>query len=336
MRLLTTLGVVCLALLIIYFAGPRPSKPVYTRALTAVPAEPAALDQYVITNEAKHKLKPGNNAEIIWYNSLHHKTGYSIVYLHGFSASREEGDPVHIDIARKFGCNLYLSRLAAHGIDTADALINFSAAGLWESAKEALTIGRQLGDKVILMGTSTGGSVALQLAAVYQEVAAVILLSPNIAINDPNAWLLNDPWGLQIARLVKHSDFNTSDNTTSVYKQYWNYQYRLEAAVQLEEYLETAMTRQTFSAVKQPVLTLYYYKDEQHQDPVVKVSSMRKMMKELGTPDSLKREQAIPNAGEHVLGSYILSKDIPSVESAITRFMQEVLKINERSFAYKK
>jgi hypothetical protein len=29
-----------------------------------------------------------------------------------------------------------------------------------------------------------------------------VLLSPNIAINDPNAWLLNDHWGLQIARLV--------------------------------------------------------------------------------------------------------------------------------------
>jgi pimeloyl-ACP methyl ester carboxylesterase len=58
-----------------------------------------------------------------------------------------------------------------------------------------LAIGRQLGNKVIIMGTSTGGTNALQLAAAYpNDVEALILLSPNIAINDPNAWLLNNPW----------------------------------------------------------------------------------------------------------------------------------------------
>ena len=35
----------------------------------------------------------------------------SVVYLHGFSASQEEGDPVHYDFAQKFGCNLFLAAL---------------------------------------------------------------------------------------------------------------------------------------------------------------------------------------------------------------------------------
>src|SRR5258708_7415518 len=77
-----------------------------------------------------------------------------------------------------------------------------------KSAKEALAIGRQLGNKVILMGTSTGGTFALQLAATYpDQVAALVLLSPNIAINDPNAWLLNNHWGLQIAHLVTGGNY---------------------------------------------------------------------------------------------------------------------------------
>ena len=120
--------------------------------------------------------------------------------MHGFSASQEEGNPVHRNIAKQFGCNLYLSRLAEHGIDTTDALINLTADKLWGSSKQAYAIGKQLGNKVILMGTSTGATEALQLAATYSDVAGIILLSPNIAINDPNAWLLNNRWGLQIAR----------------------------------------------------------------------------------------------------------------------------------------
>ncbi len=81
--------------------------------------------------------------------------------------------------------------------------LNLTADKYWESAKEALAIGQQIGNKVILVGTSTGGTLALQLAAQYPEVYAMVLLSPNIAINDPNAWLLNNPWGLQISQAGK-------------------------------------------------------------------------------------------------------------------------------------
>ncbi|MFZ8461094.1 alpha/beta hydrolase, partial [Staphylococcus aureus] len=85
-----------------------------------------------------HKIKENNEARIVWANdTLKQKTNYAIVYLHGFSASQEEGNPVHRNIAKQFGCNLYLARLAEHGIDTVDALFNYTADRLWESAKEA-------------------------------------------------------------------------------------------------------------------------------------------------------------------------------------------------------
>ena len=300
--------------------------PVFTTTSPVVPNDPAALEQFVAANENVHRLKPGNRAEIIWNDSLHTKTAYAIVYLHGFSASREEGSPVHTDIAKKFGCNLYLSRLSQHGIDTAEALVNFTAESIWESAKEALAVGRQLGNKVILMGTSTGGSLALQLAATYPDVAALVLLSPNIEINDPNAWLLNNPWGLQIARMVVRGNYNVAKNNTPLYRQFWNRQYRLEAAVQLQEYLEDAMNDKTFSKIYQPVLALYYYKDEQHQDPVVRVSAIKTMMDEVATPAALKHQQAIPNAENHVLGSYILSKDVATVEKEIADFLITIIK----------
>ncbi len=328
MRFLKRTVTVVIILVIIYVIGPRPSTPVYKTELPNVPAISAGLETYINQQESQHKIKPNNEARIVWANdSLKQKTEYAIVYLHGFSACQEEGNPVHRNLAKAFGCNLYLSRLSQHGIDTTDALYYMTAENLWESAKQAYAIGKQLGKKVILMGTSTGGTLALQLAAAYPDIAGLILLSPNIAINDPNAWLLNNPWGLQIARLVKGSKLNTAGNDTPEYKQYWNKQYRLEATVQLEEMLEATMNNTTFANVKQPVLCLYYYKDEKHQDPVVKVSAMKDMMASLGTPVENERMVAIPNAGSHVLASPIQSKDIWSVEKESSDFLKTILHI---------
>src|SRR5258706_14686411 len=106
-------------LFVVYLLGPHPKAPVYSQGLPTVPPDAASLEKYVSNNEAEHKLKPNNEARIVWLDSSKTKTEYSIVYLHGFSASQEEGRPIHTNIAKEFGCNLYLSRLAGHGIDTA-------------------------------------------------------------------------------------------------------------------------------------------------------------------------------------------------------------------------
>ncbi len=328
MKSLKWLGFLLLLLIVVYFFGPQPALPKYSNELPAIPAEPVTLEKYIKDHEAQHKLKPDNEARIIWLNdSLKEKTEYAVVYLHGFSASQEEGDPVHKDFAKKFGCNLFLSRLDAHGIDTTEPLASFTADGVWNSAKEAYAIGKQLGKKIILMSTSTGGTLALKLCAEYPDIAANIMLSPNIAINDSKAWMLNNHWGLQIAEMVtgKH---RTVDDTTALYAQYWNNRYCTVSIVQLEELLETTMKESTFKKVKQPSLLLYYYKDEQHQDPVVKVSAMKRMFSQLGTADSLKRQMPLPNTGNHVLGSPIKSKDVESVKRECEKFGVEVLHLS--------
>jgi len=316
-----------LLLVILYLAGPRPSTPSYPIAKPVVPSDPAGLETYIRGQEAPHRLKPDNEARIVWADSTRRKTPYAIVYLHGFSASQGEGDPVHRYIAKKYGCNLYLPRIAEHGIDTVDAMVNLTADKFWASAKEALAIGQQLGDKVILMGTSTGGTLALQLAATYpDEVTALVLLSPNIAINDPNAWLLNDPWGLQIAHMVTGSDYIISkDDYGPLYRQYWYTKYRTEAVVALEELVETTMTKDNFQKVKQPVGLFYFYKDKEHQDSTVKVSAELEMFDQLGTPAAQKYKEAIPEAGTHVIGSGIRSHDVPGVEKGISHFLTDVL-----------
>ena len=312
------LGLIAL-LAVVYFVGPHPDQPVFDYAIQAIP-DGSNLDSLVRANESKHSIKPNNEASIIWADSNHQQTEYAIVYLHGFSASQMEGDPVHKNIAKQFHCNLYLARLAEHGIDTTEDLQNLTAENYWESAKQAYIIGKQLGKKIILMSTSTGGTLSLQLAAAYPDIAGQILYSPNIEIFNPTAPLLNNPWGLQIGRMVMKGNYMDIKYQHPDYPKYWNTHYRLEATVALQNLLEATMNQETFSKVKQPTLALYYYKDEANQDHVVKVTAIQKMIKEIATPTDLKSAVAV-NTGNHVLASPLVSKDVATVEKLTADFI---------------
>jgi hypothetical protein len=99
----------------------------------------------------------------------------------------------------------------------------------------------------------------------------------------------------------------------------------VESITQLQQLLEDKMTPETFKKVNQPLLLLYYYKDDVHQDSTVKVSAMKEMFNQVSTPADKKREVALPNTGNHVIGSYIKSKDLKSVEDETLKFTREIL-----------
>ena len=311
---------------VIYVLGPTPSTPNFNETLPPILDSGRELSAYVQESEAKYKVKPDNEARIIWNDStLKNKTKYAVIYLHGFSASQEEGDPVHINYAKSIGANLYLARLSEHGLVSEEPLKNMTATSMWESAKEAYAIGKKLGEQVIIMGTSNGGTMALMLASQqYPEIAGLILLSPNIRIKNSSSILLAKPWGLFIARAVKGSLYNTSESATPLQQKYWNTRYRLEALVEVQKTLDEEMIEEVFSKVIQPVLVLYYFKDEDNQDKTVSVKAIKKMYTELGSIKLNKKLVAIPNAGDHVIGSYITSKDIPEVEKQIKLFSNQM------------
>ena len=112
MKFIKFLGFLVIGVTSIYLLGPAPANPVYTGELIRVPTHPMELEKYITTNEKKYEpIKPGNEAKIIWYNdSTKKKTPFSLIYLHGFSASHEEGNPIHTQIAKEYGMNLFLSR----------------------------------------------------------------------------------------------------------------------------------------------------------------------------------------------------------------------------------
>ena len=204
-------------------------------------------------------------------------------------------------------------------------MLTVTADDLLSSAKEAIAVGKQLGDKVILMGTSTGGTLALYLAGGDPDIAGLLLYSPNIAIFDPNARFLTKPWGLQLAKLANDGDYHEFDNITEENSKYWTTKYRVEALTQLQALMDETMNEGTFKSVQQPVFIGYYYKDEIHQDSTVSVPAMLHMFEQLGTPTDQKRKVAFPDVGAHGMTSQITSKDLESVQRETNRFLENIL-----------
>jgi esterase/lipase len=190
---LTVLGIV---------AGPRPVVDVRLEPLIL----PGDLDAYLSASEGRVRdVVPGAEKTIVWANPDDRApTPVSIVYLHGFSATRMEVSPLAETVGRELGANVFLTRLQGHGrggAAMADATVN-----AWlHDAQEAMEIGRRIGERVIVMGTSTGATLATWAVAQERwraEVLAAVLISPNYAPRDRSSRVLLLPWGGALARLV--------------------------------------------------------------------------------------------------------------------------------------
>ncbi|PRX57761.1 alpha/beta hydrolase [Flagellimonas meridianipacifica] len=317
-------------LVILFLVGPEVEKPNLDTTLPTVPSNLLALEEMIMAREKEMpNIKADNEARIVWYDSVPQKTEYSIVYLHGWSASQAEGNPLHIKTAKRYGCNLYLPRLAGHGLEEEEPMLNLTANELIASAKEAIAVGKKLGEKVILIATSTGGTLALHLAGGDEDIAGLILYSPNIEIYDQNAKVLAGPWGLQLARLVKQGDYHEFE-ANEIKRKYWTSKYRVEALTHLQALVDHTMKPETFQKVTQPVFMGYFFKNDSIQDKVVSVPAMLNMYKELGTPNSLKRKKAFSEVGDHVIASNITSKDLDAVEKETNGFIKEILGIQPK------
>ncbi len=311
---------------IVYFLGPKPKTPLYNLSIPEITID---VEEYVAQLEARSVIKPKNEAEIVWIDdSTKAPTEYSLLYLHGYTASKFEGSPVYSDFATRYQCNSFAARLASQGLISENAMIDYTAESVWESALEALAIAKKIGHKVIIMSTSTGGTLALKLAAEFPEdVFALINLSPNIHPKAWNSFLLNDPWGLQISRFVLNGDFRVLEKKDKEYEKYWYDKYRIESLVEMQQLVETTMTKETFSKVYCPVQNIYYYLNEEQNDPVVRVDKIIWMHQLLGTMPEQKVLTPIKNANTHVIGCGLYSKAIKEIEEEIYSFSENVLQL---------
>ena len=309
---------------VVFVSGPR-VKFTDLQKNTVMPIDIEEVEQLVQERESHVKnMRPGNKAEIIWADTVGQKTPYSIVYIHGFSASHEEGMPVHETIAKQFGCNLYLSRLDGHGLVDTNAFENLTPQDLISSTEFAIEVGKALGDSVILMMCSTGSTSGIYLAAGDPEIAAMLHYSPNIDIEGESDELLLWPWGRQMIKLVMGGLYNRISYSEEQAK-YWYGVYHVNGLLALKSMIQNTMTPEVFNEITQPTFMAYYYKNEQEKDPIVSVDRMLDFYNMIQTPDNQKRQIAFPN-GRHVMTSHAIPSPVTEELIAETSsFLQEIV-----------
>lgn len=209
---------VLLVMAIVFLAGPRVHIDATIHPLALGDDIEFYLDQ---SESAFGDITPGAEKKIIWAGEQNRKTSLSVVYIHGFTASRQESAPLANIIANKLGANLFYTRLTGHGRGT-DGMMNTSVNAWLNDASEALEIGRRVGDKVVVIGMSAGGALAFWLATQpgAKDVSAFVLISPSFKIIDRSSRFLLWPWGQQIAELAV-GKVRCRQASSPVHDQFW-------------------------------------------------------------------------------------------------------------------
>ncbi|GIV58500.1 MAG: hypothetical protein KatS3mg042_1413 [Rhodothermaceae bacterium] len=134
---------------LLWMLGPRPA----VEEPAGRPVLPGDLDAYLAAAEARFDdLRPGVEKAIVWADpATRSRTPLAVVYLHGFSATREETRPLCDTLAARLGANLFYTRLTGHG-RTGEALAAATASDWLRDALEALAIGQRLGERVDARG----------------------------------------------------------------------------------------------------------------------------------------------------------------------------------------
>lgn len=246
-------------LTVVFFAGPahQVSAQLAPPVLPAAAAGPVALETWLAASEARHAdLVPGAEKTIIWAHADRRRTPLSVIYLHGYTATRQEVAPLSDLFARELGANLFYTRLTGHGRSPA-ALGTADADDWLRDAAEALAIGRRLGERVLVVGTSTGGTLALWLAQRpgSESIAAQLLISPNLGPRDGKADLLAGPWGEQLQRALIGEEYRWQPANPRQAK-YWTWRYPARALVPMMA-LVKEVRRSPLEAIEVPTLVVY-------------------------------------------------------------------------------
>ena len=190
------------ALVLLFILGPRPE---VSEKLPDL-ALPADLKSYIHMSEEKMPdITPGTEKTIIWARpDKKEKTNLSIVYLHGFSATRQETAPLGERVAAELGANLFYTRLRGH-VRSGQALGEVVVNDWLSNGQEAMAIGKRLGERVLLINSSTGGTLCAWISLQPQwrpHILAAVLISPNFGPRDARSQILLWPWGLHITRIA--------------------------------------------------------------------------------------------------------------------------------------
>jgi len=221
------------------------------------------IDAYLAMREGQFDdIIDGVEKQVIWAGEANVKTPLSIIYLHGFTASSKEIRPVPDWVAAALGANLYFTRFTGHGRQP--SAMAGATVGRWmDDVGEAIKIGKQIGETVIIVATSTGGTLAAAAAldkAAMENIGGIIFVSPNFAINSRAANLLTWPFARQWVPLVIGTE-QKGNPRNDLHARYWMMTYPTTALMPMAA-IVAAVDRESYDDVDIPALFYYSRQDQ--------------------------------------------------------------------------
>ncbi|MEP4197524.1 MAG: alpha/beta fold hydrolase [Aliishimia sp.] len=185
------------------------------------------LDAYFSAREEVYSdITPGTEKRVIWADAKSTRTDWVVLYVHGFSATSEEIRPVPDKVADSLGANLIFTRLRGHGRG-ALAMTEARVQDWVNDLDEALAAARAIGDKVLVISTSTGGTLvaaAAQDHAAMRGVLGLVFVSPNFAVNNAAAPVLTWPAARYWLPLIAGKE-RSFEPLNDAQEKYWTTQY---------------------------------------------------------------------------------------------------------------
>lgn len=285
--------------------------------------DPAAIgtdiDAWPAASEAKFDyIRPTAAKEIVWaYPASHAKTPVAIAVLHGFSAAKGEIRPVPDMVARELGANLFFSRLAGHGRD-GEAMAEPTVNDWVQDAAEAVAMAERLGEKVVLVANSTGGTLAV-LAATLPElkdrIDALVLISPNFGIRASGSSLLTQPFARYYVPLIVGRE-RSFEPYNEEHAANWTYRYPSVALLPMAALVKRGAAL-PFEQIAIPALFIYHPDDQ-----VVDQSVTTGVAKRWGGPvKSLVLETSDSPSNHVIAGDIVSPSNNDAVASAIADFI---------------
>jgi pimeloyl-ACP methyl ester carboxylesterase len=183
-------------------------------------------------------------------------------------------------------------------------LAEVTAEAWLDDAAEALGVGLAIGERVLLMGTSTGATLALTLLDSPQgeRISALVLLAPNFGPADSNSEFLTWPAGTTLARLVIGSH-HSWEPANQLQKRYWATSYPVEALVEMMRLVKRVREQQPIRT--QAALLAVY----SPHDTVINTAKLVEGFGQIEAPR--KRLLALPDADDPANpGMHVLAGDI--------------------------
>lgn len=227
-----------------------------------------------------------------------------VVFLHGFSATRQEIAPLAERVAAGLGASLVEARLTGHG--HVDNPMSGVLAEHWMAdAERVLTRAAELGDKLVVIGSSTGATLAAAMLdqPVAERIHTLVMLSPNFLPQGAGASWLTRPGGPLLARLIA-GETRCWEPANDLQARYWSTCYPTAATIEVMRLVDRANTLVT--GEHRQGLLVFYSRDDQ----VVSPDAILAAYEAFQSPRKLLVEVTDSgDAKDHILAGDIMSPD---------------------------